>query len=70
MITAIQEMFHDLKKGEAIKVVCPEDYAPFIDRTDLIKPLNDTVLMVYRANGRKVAINTNTVIMSCIVEAY
>lgn len=68
MITAIQDMFHDLKKGQNIKIVCSEDYVTYINRTDIIKPLNRKVLMVYRANGAKVAINTKKAIMCCVIE--
>ena len=61
--------FHvGLEKGESIKVITTLDnYTTYINRTDLIKKVNDDVLCVFRANDAKVAINTNYIVSCCVV---
>lgn len=68
MINQITNFHSNLEKGETIKVmtVLPE-YVTYINRTDLIKVGGNDVLLVFRANGAKVAINTNHVVMCCVV---
>ena len=68
MIDHILQSHSSLKKGETVKIVTTvPDYITYVNRTDLLKD-NDDVLEIYRANGARVALNTNFVVMCCIVE--
>jgi hypothetical protein len=67
MINAILDQHSKLKKGQTVKICNLEEYTHYINRTDLVKS-NGDVLLVYRANGAIVAINTKYTIMSCVIE--
>ena len=68
MINQIIKFHSDLNKGESIKIItCLDNYVTYINRTDLIKKANDDVLLIFRANDAKVAINTNYIVSCCVV---
>ena len=70
MINQIVEFHKNLNKGQTIKIITGlKDYVSYVNRTDILKQDGD-VLLVFRANGAKVAINTNFVVMCCIVERF
>ena len=67
MIDRITKFHSELKKGESVKIITALDnYHTYINRTDIIKP-DDGVLEIYRANGAKVALNTDYVVSICVV---
>lgn len=69
VINQIIKFHSELQKGEVIKVITALDsYSTYISRTDLIKKVNDNVLCVFRANGAKVAINTEYIISCCVIK--
>ena len=68
MIEQIIDFHKSLKKGQYVKIVTGRtDYDTKVDRTDVISQEVDT-LVINRANGARVALNTNFVVMACIVE--
>jgi hypothetical protein len=68
MINQLIKFHSELQKGESIKVITTLDnYTTYINRTDLIKKVNDDVLCIFRANDAKVAINTNYIVSCCVV---
>ena len=70
MITAIIKFHSELSKGESVKIITTLDnYTTYINRTDLIKA-DDNLLYIFRANGAKVAINTNFIISCCTVVRF
>lgn len=70
MIKHIVKFHQELGKGESIKIITALDnYTTYINRTDLIKP-SGNVLEVYRANGAKVAINTQHVVSICVIRRF
>lgn len=70
MIKHIVKFHQELNKGESIKIITALDnYTTYINRTDLIKP-SGNVLEVYRANGAKVAINTQYVVSICVIRRF
>ena len=70
VINQILKFHSELNKGETIKIVSAlEDYQTLINRTDMIKRDGD-VLLIFRANGAKVALNTNYVVMVCVIEGW
>lgn len=69
MINQIFKFHSDLNKGETIKVITSlQGYTTYISRIDLLKKVNDNVLCVFRANGAKVAINTDYIISCCVIK--
>lgn len=69
MINQIIKFHSGLEKGQAIKVItASDDYITFIKRTDIIRKCNDNLLLILRANGAKVAINTDYIISCCVIE--
>jgi hypothetical protein len=68
MINQLIKFHSELQKGESIKVITTLDnYTTYINRTDLIKKVNDDVLCVFRANDAKVALNCNYIVSCCVV---
>lgn len=71
MINQIIKFHADLKKGESVKLIMArDDYSTFIGRTDLIKKVNEDTLCVFRANGAKVALNSNYIVACCVIERF
>jgi hypothetical protein len=69
MINQIIKFHSGLEKGQAIKVITVlDDYSTFINRTDIIRKCNDSLLLILRANGAKVAINTDYIISCCVIQ--
>ena len=69
VINQIIKFHSELQKGEVIKVITALDsYSTYISRTDFIKKVNDNVLCVFRANGARVAINTEYIISCCVIK--
>ena len=70
MIEQIIDFHKSLKKGQYVKIMSARpEYDTKVDRTDVISQELD-VLVINRANGARVALNTNFVIMACIVERF
>ena len=68
VINQIIKFHSELQKGESIKVITTLDnYTTYINRTDLIKKVNDDVLCIFRANDAKVALNCNYVVSCSVV---
>ena len=68
MINQIIAFHKDLQKGQTVKIITGlKDYVSYVNRTDILKQDGD-ILIVFRANGGKVAINCTFVVASCIVE--
>ena len=68
MIDIIVKFHENLTKGETIKIITALDnYTTYLNRTDLIKA-NGEILEVYRANGAKIAINTQYIVSVCVIE--
>ena len=71
MINQIIKFHSTLNKGESIKVItCLDNYTTFINRTDIIKKINDDVLCIFRANDAQVALNSNYIVACCIVRRF
>ena len=71
MINQIIKFHADLEKGESVKLImAKDDYSTFIGRTDLIKKVNEDTLCVFRANGAKVALNSNYIVACCVIERF
>lgn len=71
MINQIIKFHADLEKGESVKLIMArDDYSTFIGRTDLIKKVNEDTLCVFRANGAKVALNSNYIVACCVIERF
>lgn len=69
VINQIIKFHSELQKGEVIKVITALDsYSTYISRADLIKKVNNNVLCVFKANGAKVAINTDYIISCCVIK--
>ena len=67
MINQITKFHKELKKGESVKIMFHNDFETYINRTDLIKQ-EGKILLIFRANGARVAYNTDYVVQACIVE--
>ena len=68
MINQVIKFHQELEKGQSIKVITAlDDYSTFINRTDIIRKCNDSLLLILRANGAKVAINTDYIISCCVI---
>ena len=69
MINQVIKFHQELEKGQAIKVLtCLDNYQTFISRSDIIRKCNDNLLLILRANGAKVAINTDYIVSCCVIE--
>ena len=69
MINQLIKFHTDLEKGQTIKVITAlKEYETYISRTDIIRKCNDSLLLILRANGAKVAINTDYIISCCVIE--
>ena len=67
MINQILKFHSDLEKGECVKLITQlHNYTSYINRTDLLRN-EDNILLIFRANGAKVAINTDKIISCCVV---
>jgi methyl coenzyme M reductase subunit D len=70
MINQIQEFHLTLKKGQYVKIVTTvPDYVTKVDRTDVLKDI-DGKLLILRANGARVILNCDYVVMACIIERF
>jgi hypothetical protein len=70
MINQIISFHKELKKGESVKILTGlKDYVTYINRTDILKQ-DGNILIILRANGGRVAINTDFVISCCIIERF
>ncbi len=70
MIDQIQEFHLCLEKGQYVKIVTAvPDYITKVDRTDVLKDVNGK-LLILRANGAKVILNPEYVVMACIIERF
>ena len=70
MIDQIQEFHSDLEKGQYVKIITILDnYVTYVNRTDLLKEESSNLLLIFRANGAKVALNTDYVVSCSIVKA-
>lgn len=68
MINQIISFHKDLEKGQHVKIVTGlKDYKTYVNRTDVLKQ-DGEILQVFRANGAKIAINTNFIVMCCVVD--
>lgn len=67
MINSILKFHSDLEKGQAVKIILTT-YETYINRTDLLKKQSENIIWVLRANGGKVAINTDYIISCCTIE--
>ena len=71
MINRIISFHSDLKKGQTIKIITLLDnYVTYITRTDILHKCNDSALLILRANGARVAINTNYIVSCCVIERF
>ena len=68
MINSILKFHSDLEKGQQVKIIAVDDYTTYINRTDLLKKETDNIVWVLRANGGKIAINTDYIISCCTIE--
>ena len=67
MIDRIEDLHSKLQKGESIKILTSlPEYTTYISRTDLIR-IDDNVLEIYRANDSIVFINTDHIVMCCLI---
>ena len=70
MINQILQFHIDLKKGQTVKIITSlKDYKTYINRTDIVKQDGD-ILLIFRANGAKVAINCQYIVSCCVVERF
>ena len=70
MINNITKFHKELKKGESVKIITAlPEYNTYINRTDVIKTDGD-ILLIFRANGAKVAINTNYIVSICVIVRF
>ena len=70
MIDQIQKFHLELKKGQYVKIVTAvPDYITRVDRTDVLKDV-DGKLLILRANGARVILNPDYVVMACIIERF
>ena len=68
MITQIIKFHQELKKGESVKIITLlPGYETYVNRTDLLK-IENRKLLIFRANGAKVALNNRYIISCCVVE--
>ena len=68
MINQILQFHTDLKKGETVKIITSlPDYKTYINRTDVLKQDGD-ILIILRANGARVAINSHYIVSCCIIQ--
>lgn len=67
MINQIIKFHADLEKGECVKIIEAFGGRTYVNRTDLIKKANDNVLLILRANGSKVAVNVNYIVVCCVI---
>ena len=70
MIKQIMKFHSELKKGETVKIITAlPDYETYVNRTDLLKIENDA-LLIFRANGARVALNNRYIVSCCVVERF
>ena len=67
MINSILKFHSDLEKGQTVKIILTT-HETHINRTDLLKKQSENIIWVLRANGGKVAINTDYIISCCTIE--
>jgi hypothetical protein len=68
MIDHILNFHMALEKGQYVKIITSlNNYITYINRTDLIKA-EDNILVIFRANGANVVLNTDYVVGCCIVK--
>ena len=68
MINQIQKFHLELQKGQTVKIMTSIDgYSTYVNRTDILKDV-DGKLLILRANGAKVILNPEYVVMACVVE--
>jgi hypothetical protein len=63
--------FHsELKKGESVKIITAlPAYETYVNRTDLLK-IENGVLLIFRANGARVALNNRYIVSRCIIQRF
>jgi hypothetical protein len=70
MITQIIKFHQELKKGESVKIITIlSDYETYVNKTDLLK-IENRKLLIFRANGAKVALNNKYIVACCVVERF
>ena len=70
MITQIIKFKKKKKKGESVKIITLlPGYETYVNRTDLLK-IENRKLLIFRANGAKVALNNRYIISCCVVERF
>ena len=68
MITQIVKFHQELEKGQSVKIITTiSDYQSYVNRTDLLR-IEGRKLLIFRANGAKVALNNRYIVACCVVE--
>ena len=69
MINQITNFHKHLQKGECMKIAMTNDYSTYVSKNDDIVTY-DNLVVIRKANGAKLAINTSQIILVKVVEEW